>query len=265
MPPGTANIPSAATAAADSDNPHPYPTQERMAYEATNSPSGRVDTDYYKPGNAQIVEANYGQYKDREAARAAQASQPMQYPGAMSALSMTNARGGDAASGDPFASEQRRINTARAGGAGWLGLFTSGGAQRQLNAMRLHQLNQRRLGVEEGRLGFDMSKYWQGERPLQEQELGLKERQVGIEGRKQVAEEQRYAPDTWLKNRINALYSANRPEEAAQLQREHVGKADEKQFVPGVAGGGYLVTAPGTDRQTQQWFSGMPPPDEKTK
>jgi hypothetical protein len=228
-----------------------------MEYEATNSPSGKVDTDYYKPGNAQIVEANYGQYKDREAARAAQASQPVNYPGAMSALSMTNARVADG--GDADANEQRRINTARAGGAGWLGLFTSGGAQRALNIRRQQDIARGHLGVEQGRLAFDPNKYWQGERPLQEQELGLKERTVGIEGRKQQFEEKKAAADIWTKNRIAALRQSGRLDEAAQLEREHLGRAEDRLVVQGLGGGGTIVTAPGTERETQQWISGMPP------
>jgi hypothetical protein len=221
---------------------------------------GRVDTDYYKPGNAQIVEANYGQYKDREAARAAQASQPVNYPG-MNTVNMTNAArsGGGGDEYDQLIADQtRKVGYLAGGGKGWLGLFQSGGAQRQLNLLRGMQLERGKLGVDKARLGFDMSKYWQGEHPLLQEKLGIEGRLADVQGRHQQAEERRYAPEIWALNRINALRQEGRDEEADQMERSHRGKSDEKQFVPGVMGG-TLVTAPGTSRQTMQYFSGMPP------
>jgi hypothetical protein len=223
----------------------------------------KANTPYYIPSNRAAAEENYGQYKSREAARMAQASQPLQYPGAMSALSMTNARVADG--GDPDAAEQRRINTARAGGAGWLGLFTSGASQRALNVRRQQAIAEGHLGVEQGRLGFDTSKYFGpgGERDIAGQKVGIEGRIADIHGRQQRAEEQRYAPDTWLKNRINALYAQNRPEEAAQLQREHTGKADTVHVIPGTTGGGFAVRNLGQPDEYSRWFPGMPETTKK--
>ena len=170
------------------------------------------------------ADENYDRYKRAQAAAKEQLGQP--YPGGP--VDMTNAaRGGSGDEyGDAIEAQQQRINTLRSGGGGWLGLFQSGGAQKQLNILRQQQLERGRLGVEQGRLRFDTGKYWQGENPLAWGQLGVHQGQLSLE-------QQKAAPIISREHAMNDLYGQGRVEDLSDATAAFTGNL-KPMVIPGI-------------------------------